>query len=204
MAPTRVYRRVEHGTKIELALVHEEGSRIPHYVDRRFDTPVPPGWRVERQWQPNWDGGPSLRRDMRVLDTEEPFDAAFAVNEEKVRRAEQLALALVEHMRVWGAVEPRLFVWQLGGIDAVGSAPDVLWRRREILDELAGLDLVPAEIDDPYCAFGPNGPPLVPRALVGRPVAELREADPLLADIRALGVWISLAGDEIRLALEQP
>lgn len=202
MSPTRIYRRVEHGTSIELTLVREQGSPFPHYIDRRFDTPLPPGWRVEIQRQPNWDGGPSLRRELRVCDTAEPFDAAFT--EETMRRAEELAVALVEHLRVWGAAEPRVFVWQLDGIDNIDSAPDVLSKRRVILDELVGLEHVPAEIEDPNYAYGPNGPPLVPAALVGRPVADLRDGDPLIAAIDALGVYISFAGDEIRFALERP
>src|SRR5262245_44854823 len=195
MALRRIYRRVDHGTKIQLSLVHEEGEPFPHYVDRRFDAPLEPGWRVESQWIANWDGGPGLRRDLRVLDSEEPFDAAFAASEATMQRAEQLALALVKNMRVWGATEPRQYVWQLGGIDTVGSAPDVLWTRKEIIDELAhaAFDRVPSEIDDPYGAFGPDGPPRIPMAVVGLTLAELRDVDPILEAIRALGVYVSLA-----------
>jgi hypothetical protein len=199
----RIYRQVDRGVETEPTLVHDERDRFPHYVDRRFDGPLPPGWRVERKWISNWDGGPGLRRDVRVLDRAEPFSDAFGRAAEVMARAEALACELVERLRVWGAPTPRVFVWQLGGIDEVGNAPDPLQKRDVILRELAFLPtkVIPPEIDDPYGAFGPAGPPVVPRELVGRRLDELPDPEPLLRELRALGVRVDIAGDEIRLAL---
>lgn len=206
MTLRRIYRQVERGIRTKLTLVHEEGQLVPHYIDEQFDGPLKPGWRVESRWTTNWDGGPGLRRDVRVLDSAEPFSDVFTAASEVMARAEELALELVECLRVWGAGAPLVFVWQLGKIDDYGNAPDPLMKRHLILRELAYLptDVVPSDFDDPHGAFGPDGPPVIPREIVGRRIVELPDPTPILGELKELGVQVESAGDEIRLSLPIP
>lgn len=186
MTLLRIYRQVDRGIKTRLTLVREEGELFPHYIDREFDGPLLPGWRVETKGIPNWDGGPGLLHAVRVLDSAEPFNDAFASATHVMARAEQLACELVERLRVWGACAPRVLVWQLGELHDYGNAPDVLGKRHAILRELADLptNVVPPELDDPYGAFGPDGPPVIPREIVGRAIDELPDPDPILRDLK--------------------
>jgi hypothetical protein len=202
----RIYRQVDRGSATEPTLVHEEGRPLPCYVDRSFDSPLLPGWRVESKWVSNWDLGPGLRRDTRVFDSAEPFSDAFTMADDVMKRAESLAHELVERLRVWGAGDPRVFVWHLGEIEDIDSSSDVLMKRAVILDELVQLatDVVPSEIPDPCGAFGPDGPPIPPRAIVGRRLDQLPDPIPITSELRDLGVDVAVVGDEIRLALVRP
>ncbi len=195
----RVFRQVDRGERVELRKVPDE--LLWHYEDHAFATPLSEGWREVAQWQANWDGGPGLRRVVRVRDLDAPFDPAF--DEAVMARAEAIALALVDDLRPWGAEDPRVFVWQLGKIDDIGNASDVLQHTHTIVRELGidHIDVIPVELDDPYGAFGPNGPPSIPRAMVGRRLSQLPDPLARVAELRALGVHVSLAGDEVRLAI---
>ena len=216
--PARVFRRVDRGE--EISPVRVDDGRFAHYVDRHFDGQLLPGWRVVTSRQANWDGGPDLRQDVRVCDLPEPHgDADRAVFvPDAMARAELLSVDLVDRLRPWGAIDPRWYVWHVERIDRVGGSTDPLSDVTLIVRELAETpptetaaaawaDLaargaaLPSELDDPYGTFGPGGPPRIPRALVGRRVAELADPFEVLAAIHVLGVHVAIAGDEVRFAV---
>jgi len=200
--PRRVFRRADPGEHIPLTLV-EDGGR-PHYVAHRFATPAPPpGWRALYWGQENWDGGPGLRRELRVCDRPAPHDAAdlarFTAARDAMIRAEQLAVVLIDRLRPWGAVDPTKIVWMIGAIHRHGGR-DPLRPVMTVREEIGDAPL-PQQLPDPYGTFGPSGPPEIPEALVGKRLSELPDPFEILAEIRALSIGLDLAGDELTLAL---
>ncbi|WAS94565.1 hypothetical protein [Nannocystis punicea] len=219
----RVHRAYAGETKSPV-LVRDADERLPYYEGDEPPT-APAGAVIETRTQANWDGGPPLVERVAIVEEELSLPA------ERRAAVEAALAAVVPVMAAWGVGPLATCTWVVGEPRALSLAAqrrgdclralhEVVWEvasdhglnlgneygsaaRAQEWERMAHADVVfPEELEDPYYAYGPSGPPVVPKGWRRRPVRELEDPfAPLLALASAGFQLLKLAGDEAVLCL---
>ena len=215
----RVHRAWVGATK-DLERVHHASGRLRHY--EADELPVAPAAAtIVTRTQQNWDGGPELHERVAIL------EEVLTMAPERVAAVEVAIGGVSRALAVWGVGAIAICTWVTGDGRArelaaqrsgccIGPLYDLVTEvaSNHGLDSYSrfGLDaracdwaklaqagvVFPQELDDPYCAFGPSGPPIVPERWRGRAVRDLDNPFPAMQALAAHGlVILGLTADEV-------
>lgn len=219
----RVHRAYA-GERKSPIVIHDAAGRALYFEGDEL--PIAPAEAVVVvRMQQNWDGGPPLRERVAIL------EEALVMAPERLAAVQAALAAVARALAAWDVGAVATCTWVTGEDRARALAghrcDDRLGKLHDLVQEVAfehkvgsraGYGpiaraqewdrmvrvgaVVPQELEDPYCAFGPSGPPVVPVAWRGRAVCDLENPYPALLELGSMGHWLgNLTGDEAVLPL---